>query len=272
MEEDLRGRLHREFGKLQERYGASSLERVDVFLKVVTGRRPFETPDRLQCPELYFFPGLTSRPWHDNPPAWLSKLEEATPEIRGELVRIADRTAAFEPYVHGPDAAYRQEKFLLEEQSRRWTVYDLNLPAAETDCPRTTTLLGELFRPHLGEPVTSQFSMLDPGSRIPPHCGVANFFLTAHLGLVTPEGCFLRVGSESRGWKSGKAFVFDDSYEHEVRNEGTGRRIVLIARFWHPELTEAEIEAVGSLHEVVIDAAGGSVDAQRETLRRLRGA
>jgi aspartate beta-hydroxylase len=272
MEDNLSRRLHDQFAAACERFGAASLARVETFLRVLTGEQPWRTPDPLQAPELYFFPGLTSRPWHDDPPAWLARLEESAPEIRREMEGVRRVPESFQPYVHGPEAAYRHEKFLLEHQSRRWTVYDLNLPAAEQECPTTTALLGELFRPHLGEPVTSQFSALEPGSRIPSHCGVANFFLTAHLGLITPEGSLLRVGSESRGWTAGRAFVFDDSYEHAVRNEGTQTRIVLIARFWHPELTEAEIEAVGSLHEVVIDAAGGSVDAQREMLRRLRGA
>lgn len=272
MEENLRSRLREQFGALRERSTPSSLARVEAFLRILLGEDPFTPPDPLQRPELYFFPGLTSRPWHDDPPAWLSRLEDAAPEIHRELESLVATPETFQPYVHGPEAAYRQEKFLLESQSRRWTVYDLNLPAAEKACPQTTALLSKLFRPHLGEPVTSQFSALDPGSRIPPHCGVANFFLTAHLGLVTPDGCVLRVGSESRNWTDGRAFVFDDSYEHEVRNGSDRTRIVLIARFWHPELTEAEIEAVGSLHETVIDFAGGSVDAQRETLRRLRGA
>ena len=272
MEEHLRSRLREQFGALHESAPPSSLARVEAFLRVLLGEEPFSPPDPLQRPELYFFPGLTSKPWHDDPPAWLRRLEDATLEIQRELESVVGTPKTFQPYVHGPDAAYRQDKFLLEAQSRKWTVYDLNLPAAEKDCPTTTALLSEMFRAHLGEPVTSQFSALDPGSRIPPHCGVANFFLTAHLGLVTPDGCLLRVGSESRGWSAGKAFVFDDSYEHEVRNDSDRTRIVLIARFWHPELTEAEIEAVGSLHETVIDVAGGSVNAQRESLRRLRGA
>ena len=38
------------------------------------------------------------------------------------------------------------------------------------------------------------------------------------MGLVVPDGYsgFLRAGNTSRAWAYGDAFVFDDSFEHEV--------------------------------------------------------
>jgi aspartyl/asparaginyl beta-hydroxylase (cupin superfamily) len=80
------------------------------------------------------------------------------------------------------------------------------------------------------------------------------------------------VGSEARGWTEGKGLVFDDSFEHEVWHEGAETRIVLLVRFWHPELTREEIESVGALHEIVIDAAGGNESDQRKALESLRAA
>jgi len=32
-----------------------------------------------------------------------------------------------------------------------------------------------------------------------------------HLPLIVPEGCGFRVGSETRPWKVGEAWVFDDT-------------------------------------------------------------
>ena len=32
--------------------------------------------------------------------------------------------------------------------------------------------------------------------------------------------------------------LFDDSYEHEVWNDATSTRAVLIIDLWHPEITE----------------------------------
>ena len=34
--------------------------------------------------------------------------------------------------------------------------------------------------------------------------------------------------------------IFDDSFEHDVWNEGDSARFVLIVDIWHPELTEEE--------------------------------
>ena len=31
--------------------------------------------------------------------------------------------------------------------------------------------------------------------------------------------------------------IFDDSFEHEVWNEGNSSRLVLIVDIWHPDLT-----------------------------------
>jgi hypothetical protein len=43
-------------------------------------------------------------------------------------------------------------------------------------------------------------------------------------------------------WKSGQVLVFDDSFEHEVRNDSDQCRAVLLLRFWHPDLPEQERE------------------------------
>ena len=40
--------------------------------------------------------------------------------------------------------------------------------------------------------------------------------LTAHLGIVVPEGVTIRVGRETRTWTEGGVLMWDDSFEHEV--------------------------------------------------------
>lgn len=266
----LRASLHERMVDLRRRYDRERLARVEDFLRLLTGERSLEIASPLQRPTLYYFPGLTNQAWHDDPPHWMPRLEAARESIREELDALMTARTEFTPYVHGSDAAYRAEKFQLRELSKDWTVYDLLDPAAVSRCPRTTGLIDELFRPQFGEPVTAQFSALRPGARIAPHCGVANFFLTTHLGLVHSEGCQIRVGDEARGWPEGKGIVFDDSFEHEVWHDGSDVRIVFLARFWHPDLTDEEIESVGALHECVIDAVGTGEGPQREALARLR--
>ena len=83
------------------------------------------------------------------------------------------------------------------------------------------------------------FSRLSPRTHIKPHCGPTNLRWTAHLGLVVPKSksdCRIRVGNEWMSWSAGKVIVFDDSFEHEVRNDTDEERVVLLIRLWHPEL------------------------------------
>jgi aspartate beta-hydroxylase len=83
-------------------------------------------------------------------------------------------------------------------------------------------------------------SRLAPHTHIQAHCGPTNLRWTAHLGLVVPTDtgrCQIRVGTQWYSWQPGKILLFDDSYEHEVRNDTDQERVVLLMRVWHPKLT-----------------------------------
>jgi len=62
-----------------------------------------------------------------------------------------------------------------------------------------------------------------------------------------PEGCWFRVGAETRPWEVGKAFLFDDTIEHEAMNPSEKLRVVFIIDAWHPDLSPAERDAVGAV-------------------------
>jgi aspartyl/asparaginyl beta-hydroxylase (cupin superfamily) len=78
-----------------------------------------------------------------------------------------------------------------------------------------------------------------------------------HLPLVVPAGCAFRVGNETREWVPGKAWVFDDTIEHEAWNDSDQLRTVLIFDIWHPDLTEAERELVRATMEGLAAFRGG---------------
>jgi aspartyl/asparaginyl beta-hydroxylase (cupin superfamily) len=86
--------------------------------------------------------------------------------------------------------------------------------------------------------------VLRPGQHIKPHYGQSNHSLTVHLPLVLPKACWLRVGDETRHWRTGQVTVFDDTFIHEASNESDTERIVLIISIWHPDLTQAEQQAI----------------------------
>ena len=91
-----------------------------------------------------------------------------------------------------------------------------------------------------GRTPSAMFSLLKPKTRIPPHTGVSNVRLVTHLPLIVPPGCGFRVGNDTREWETGKAWVFDDTIEHEAWNDSEQLRVVLIFDVWHPQLSAAE--------------------------------
>jgi aspartyl/asparaginyl beta-hydroxylase (cupin superfamily) len=54
----------------------------------------------------------------------------------------------------------------------------------------------------------------------------------------------MRIGAERRRWRAGRVTLFDDSYEHEVWNNASSPRVVLLIDVWHPDLSERERELV----------------------------
>jgi aspartate beta-hydroxylase len=62
-----------------------------------------------------------------------------------------------------------------------------------------------------------------------------------------PPGCWFRVGAERREWTVGKAWVFDDTIEHEAMNSSEALRVLLIIDTWHPDLSAEERVAVGAI-------------------------
>ncbi|MCC7249855.1 MAG: aspartyl/asparaginyl beta-hydroxylase domain-containing protein [Lysobacter sp.] len=120
-------------------------------------------------------------------------------------------------------------------------------PAADL-CPNTIAALsGAPLTDIPGRAPSILFSRLAAGAHIPPHTGVLNSRLICHLALVVPDGCELRVGNETRVWQEGKAWVFDDSIEHEARNAGDRDRYILLFDIWRPELSGEERSAIGAL-------------------------
>jgi beta-hydroxylase len=103
--------------------------------------------------------------------------------------------------------------------------------------PATTAVLRQL--PDLR---AALFSVLSPGSVIPPHRGANNGVLRLHLGVVVPGelgDSVLEVGTSTVAWEEGRAFAFDDTYVHAARNGSAGERVVLMLEVDRP-LPEAD--------------------------------
>ena len=75
------------------------------------------------------------------------------------------------------------------------------------------------------------FSILKPNTSIKPHDGDSNVMYRCHLTLRSKgdiKEIGMRVGNETITWKTGKLFAFCDAYNHEVWNNTTEERWILI--------------------------------------------
>jgi aspartyl/asparaginyl beta-hydroxylase (cupin superfamily) len=207
-------------------------------------------------PSHFHFPGLPEREFHERDAfPWLAELEAATAFITAEFTAVAQaEKAELVPYIRYPDHEPLMQWKQLNN-NRDWTAIHLSqygraIEANARHCPRTMELLSRLPQPRIaGCSPNAVFSVLAPGTHIPPHSGVANTRLLCHLPLIVPPGCWFRVGAETRSWEPGHAFVFDDTIEHEAANTSAEVRVVMIFDVWHPGLSETEREAVRRLME-----------------------
>lgn len=202
-------------------------------------------------PTHFAWPGLREAEFHDGAAfPWLAELEALTPAIRVEMDAVANApNAELVPYVK-----YAESEPLAQwrdlNHNRDWTAIHLIergqiVAANAAHCPATMEFLARMEQPQIaGCAANAMFSLLAPRTHIPPHVGVANFRLLCHLPLIVPYRCWFRVGAETRDFCEGQAWVFDDTIEHEAKNETDQLRVILIFDIWHPDLSPAERTAI----------------------------
>jgi aspartate beta-hydroxylase len=245
---------------IRDQHGGGRYRRVDRCIELLAGQRKRYNSQ----PTFMYFPEIPAVEFFDREDfPWLDEIEAATDVIRTELttVLVADR-AGLEPYVAYPEKGLPLDQWKELNQSRRWSAYFLwnqsvPQPGHLARCPRTAALLAKAPQCEVpGRGPTAFFSLLEPNTHIPPHTGVTNTRLTVHLPLIVPPNCGFRVGGETREWVPGKAWVFDDTIEHEAWNRSDAPRAVLIFDIWNPFLTAAERDLVRAATEVVVTYYG----------------
>ncbi|MCJ2188157.1 aspartyl/asparaginyl beta-hydroxylase domain-containing protein [Novosphingobium beihaiensis] len=205
-------------------------------------------------PTHFHYPGLVEREFHPRQTTpWLAELEAGFEDIRAEmLMLLKSGRAELEPYIQ-----YEEREALDQwrplNRNTDWSAIHLlkqgrEVPENVAQAPRTMEILSRVPQPCvMGASPNAMFSLLAPHTAIPPHVGVDNTRLVCHLPLVVPDGCWFRVGAETRLWREGEAFAFDDTMEHEAMNPSDALRVVLIFDAWHPGLSSVEQQAVAAM-------------------------
>lgn len=236
-----------------QQYAGEDLGRFRESIDIMVGRKRRCDSQSM----MYHYPGLLPHPFfprEDFP--WLDAIEAGSAIIRDEFLAVLEQEQGFTPYLTYPDDVPHQQ-FAELNNSPRWSAFHLlkdGKPVQEnlSRCPHTAALLAGAPQPDQpGRTPSAMFSLLKPGTRIPPHVGVSNARLVAHLPLIVPPDCGFRVANESRQWQPGKAWVFDDTIEHEAWNNSDKLRVVLIFDIWHPQLSATERSMITELTRAI---------------------
>ena len=211
----------------------------------------------------FFYPFLPADEFFDRGDfPWFKRLEAATAVVRDELLAIlASDDPGLAPYIDMPPGTARNLWTDLD-RSPDWSALHLWRDGERVDAvceraPRTAELVESLPLARIpGRAPAVFFSILKAGKTIPPHTGVTNIRTIIHLPLIVPRDCGFRVGGETREWREGEAFAFDDTIEHEAWNRSDQDRALLILDCWNPHLGEDERDIV--LRLFAISAAHNS--------------
>lgn len=220
-----------------------------------------------QQPNMFYYPGLPQRQFYERGEFdWMAGIEAMVPALQEELGGVLADGADFDPYITGAPGRPMPNNPLLHDPS--WGAYYFWQAGAPVEdhaarCPQTMAALALAPIPVIkGRSPMALYSLLKPGTHIQPHSGMLNTRLICHIPLIAPEGCALRVGSETRAWKEGKALIFDDSFEHEAWNRADRTRIILLFEIWRPEIGAVEREELMKLFEAIdLFPAGDGPDA-----------
>lgn len=188
-----------------------------------------------QRPGDEFISSVKSSPFLDkNLISFTNFLEENYKIIKEEYLEFEKKKTDVTDY---------EDNYLIEEL-KTWTVVQLgtNFKKQRQFFPKTCKLLNQidtLYGLNLQKHNASiKLSVLDPNTHITPHCGNLNTRVRIHLGLIIPDGCYIRCDKTLNTWEEGKVFVLDDSFEHEVWNWSNHKRVILIIDVWHPNINK----------------------------------
>lgn len=216
---------------------------------------------------------------HMGTPNWLQKNLESsgimrpTPRLFPNLLRLREAFPVIEAEARAALKASKPIKNdlyfkgIADDGWKRFYIkwYGPTDPKAKLLCPRTSALLETMPEVHLG-----MFSILMPGSRIPPHFGPARMCLRYHMGISTPndDACNIKVGNDTYSWRDKEDVMFDDTIVHEVSNNTNVPRIILFLDIERPQ-----IPGIFSTITKAMIKHGGPIttranDAQEKVIRR----
>jgi len=191
--------------------------------------------------------GLSSHPHvsRENHPPWCRELENNWRGVLNDYSQLNSTPSNFSNVGSGQRGSGHDDHMVVSGVSwKEYVLFGTGSKESDNDASFTKQLLRKLLPDAVelakrggGEII---YSCLSPRTYIKSHCGPTNLRWTVHLGLVIPNSsgpdCQIRVRENWYSWQPGHVLLFDDSFEHEVRNDTDETRVVLLIRIWHPQL------------------------------------
>ena len=208
---------------------AGELETARLTAEFAVARGYWRRPD--QRP-IHFIPDLPARPVHNADAFYLAQYFDRHAEaIRAEVLpALGEHGAGLMPVEEPLVGAGAWDLAVFYEGGVR-------SPRTCDRFPRTAAII-DAAPEEVRLAGVVMLSWLHPGTHLLPHCGFTNARLRLHLPLRIAQGAHMRVGDRTVTWDLGRSIVFDDSFEHEVRHDGSEPRLVLLVDLFNPALSQ----------------------------------
>jgi aspartyl/asparaginyl beta-hydroxylase (cupin superfamily) len=203
--------------------------------------RETSDPSTGQSPAYAFCPQLTARPFWKKEDSELTELLHKTLEKNADTIRQEYSKARDEKNIDIRDIKTGRE--LLGEN--HWKNVPLGgrrgfTEEAQEKFPKTIEML-KSFQSRI---FSAEFIVMEPDTELPPHTDATNTYLVAHLGMFVEKNCGVQVHKQIVEFNEGDIIFFDQSYPHSAWNKGTQTRTNLLITFFHPEMTEEELDLI----------------------------
>jgi hypothetical protein len=148
----------------------------------------------------------------------------------GEAKRyVADKAARA---IYGADVGIFDKIGSNDWRTFNLVLYNQDVPGNAERCPELVRLLKRV--PGMQ---SALISIISPGAYIPPHNDPSKGVIRYHLAFKVPRdraNCFIAVDGQRYHWSEGAGVVFDDVYDHWVRNDTDEYRVILFMDILRP--------------------------------------
>jgi len=227
--------VYTNLNKLYSKYEGDAIEGIKERLHCEV-----DTLEGSRRPTICYLKDVCDEAWHSRKQQYLQEyLTDSYSTIKTEFMSAMSKDWCW-TNEKGETGAWR--KLFLYNQGKQVT-------SNKSVAPKTFLLLDNLDTFMKGTIFGNAFfSVLEPHSSIPAHCGPTNLRVRCHLGIQIPSGdCSITVAGVEDRWASQECLLFDDSFEHTAQNSTDSPRLVFIVDLWHPNLTLLEVQILSDL-------------------------